>query len=159
MVTIRAHIGRSPGRSNPPQLSIDALLAIVFTLQLTIFMTTSTSQYTIFSYIFSALKLRNFCNISQNMHSQAPVASQHEKTTKVVWTCKDDWPPREVLHTKDLLPKGNYLVGLVPGTLTFWNAICSDLAHLCHLSEHHLYALMVYCHWWSHFSVVLLYYK
>ena len=32
----------------------------VVTLQLTIFLTTSTSQYTLISYIFSALKLRQF---------------------------------------------------------------------------------------------------
>ena len=32
----------------------------VVTLQLTIFLTTSTSQYTVISYIFSALKLRQF---------------------------------------------------------------------------------------------------
>ena len=32
----------------------------VVTLQLTIFLTTSTSQYTIISYIFSALQLRQF---------------------------------------------------------------------------------------------------
>ena len=46
----------------------------------------------------------NFCNISQNIHSKAPVASQYWKTNKVVWTWKDDWPPWELLHTKDLLP-------------------------------------------------------
>ena len=34
----------------------------------------------------------NFCNISQNIHSKAPVALQHWKTNKVVWTRKDDWP-------------------------------------------------------------------
>ena len=26
----------------------------------------------------------------QNLHSQSPVASQHKKTNKVVWTCEDD---------------------------------------------------------------------
>ena len=26
-------------------------------------------------------------------------------------------------------------------------AVCIDLAHLCYLLEHHLYALMVYCHY------------
>ena len=35
----------------------------------------------------------NFCNISQNIQSKAPVALQHWKTNKVVWTWKDDWPP------------------------------------------------------------------
>ena len=35
----------------------------------------------------------NFCNISQNIHSKAPLASQHWKANKVVWTWKDDWPP------------------------------------------------------------------
>ena len=47
----------------------------------------------------------NFCSISQNIHYKAPVAAQHWKTNKVVWTWKDDWPPRELLLTKDLLPK------------------------------------------------------
>ena len=28
--------------------------------------------------------------MAQNMHSQPPVASQHKKTNKVVWTCEDD---------------------------------------------------------------------
>ena len=47
----------------------------------------------------------NFCNISQNINSKAPVALQHFKTKKVVWTWKDDWPPGELLHMKDLLPE------------------------------------------------------
>ena len=47
----------------------------------------------------------NFCSISKNMHYKAPVASQHCKTNKVVWTWKDYWPPWELLLTKDLLPK------------------------------------------------------
>ena len=46
----------------------------------------------------------NFCNISQNMHYKAPVASQHRNTNQVVWTWKDDWPPRELLLMKDHLP-------------------------------------------------------
>ena len=47
----------------------------------------------------------NFCNISQNINSKAPVALQHLKTKKVVWTWKDYWPPGKLLHTKDLLPE------------------------------------------------------
>ena len=47
----------------------------------------------------------NFSSSSQNIHYKAPVASQHWKTNKVVCTWKDDWPPRELLLTKDLLPK------------------------------------------------------
>ena len=47
----------------------------------------------------------NFCSISQNMHYEAPVAAQHWKANKVVCTWKDDWPPGELLLTKDLLPK------------------------------------------------------
>ena len=35
----------------------------------------------------------NFCSIFQNMHYKDPVASQHWKTNKVVWTWEDDWPP------------------------------------------------------------------
>ena len=34
----------------------------------------------------------NFCNISQNMNSKAPVASQYWKSNKVVQTWKYDWP-------------------------------------------------------------------
>ena len=47
----------------------------------------------------------NFCSISQNMHYKATLAAQQCKTNKVVWTWKDDWPPRELLHTKDRLPE------------------------------------------------------
>ena len=47
----------------------------------------------------------NFCSISQNINSKAPVALQHWKTKKVVRTWKDDWPPGELLHMKDLLPE------------------------------------------------------
>ena len=56
----------------------------------------------------------NFCSISKNMHYKEPVASQHWKTNKVVWTWKDDWPPGELLHMKDLfIREGNYLVRTV----------------------------------------------
>ena len=37
------------------------------------------------------------------MHDKAPVAVQHWKTNKVVWTWKDD-PPGEILLMKDFLP-------------------------------------------------------
>ena len=47
----------------------------------------------------------NFSSSFQNIHYKAPVASQHWKTNKVVWTWKDDWLPRELLLMKDLLPK------------------------------------------------------
>ena len=47
-------------RCNLYFLSSSFSLAIVVTFQLTVFMTTSTSQYTILSKIFSALKLRQF---------------------------------------------------------------------------------------------------
>ena len=53
----------------------------------------------------------NFCNTSQNMHSQAPVASQHEKTHKVVWACKNDSSPqRTSTYERPFTQKGNYLV-------------------------------------------------
>ena len=53
----------------------------------------------------------NFCNISQNMHSKAPVASQHWKTNKVVWTWKDDWPPwRTSTYKRPFTQEGNYPV-------------------------------------------------
>ena len=47
----------------------------------------------------------NFCCISQNMHYKAPVASQHWKTNKVVWTWKDDWPPRRTSTYERPLPE------------------------------------------------------
>ena len=53
----------------------------------------------------------NFCSISQNMHYKAPVASQHWKTNKVVWTWKDDWPPwRTSTSERPFTQEGNYLV-------------------------------------------------
>ena len=53
----------------------------------------------------------NFCNISQNMYSKTPVASQHWKTNKVVWTWKDDWPPRRTsTYERPFTREGNYLV-------------------------------------------------
>ena len=49
----------------------------------------------------------NFCSISQNIHYKAPVASQHWKTNKVVWTWKDDWPPLENFYLqKTFYPRG-----------------------------------------------------
>ena len=51
---------------------------------------------------------------TQNMHSQAPVASQHEKTNKVVWTCEDDWPPKRTsTYERPFTWEGNYLVSIV----------------------------------------------
>ena len=56
----------------------------------------------------------NFCSISQNMHYKAPVASQHWKTNKVVWTWKDDWPPwRTSTYERHFTWEGNYLVLLL----------------------------------------------
>ena len=56
----------------------------------------------------------NFCNISQNIHSKAPVASQHKKTNKVVWTCKDDWPPQRTSTYKGpFIGEGNYVVAIL----------------------------------------------
>ena len=53
----------------------------------------------------------NFCSISQNMHSKAPVSSQHWKTNKVAWTWKDDWPPwRTSTYERPFTKEGNYLV-------------------------------------------------
>ena len=45
------------------------------------------------------------------MHSQPPVASQHKKTNKVVWTCKDDWPPKRTsTYERPFTREGNYIV-------------------------------------------------
>ena len=53
----------------------------------------------------------NFCTISKNMHYIVPVASQHWKTNKVIWTWKDDWPPwRTSTYERPFTPEGNYLV-------------------------------------------------
>ena len=53
----------------------------------------------------------NFCSISQNMHYKAPVAAQHWKANKVVWTWKDDWPPqRNSTYKRPFTREGNYLV-------------------------------------------------
>ena len=53
----------------------------------------------------------NFCSISQNIHYKAPVAAQHWKTNKVVWTWKDDWPPRRnSTYERPFTQEGNYLV-------------------------------------------------
>ena len=53
----------------------------------------------------------NFCSISQNMHYKAPVASQHRKANKVVWTWKDVWTPwRTSTYERPFTQVGNYLV-------------------------------------------------
>ena len=55
----------------------------------------------------------NFCSISQIMHYKDPVASQHWKTNKVVWTWKDDWPSwRTSTYKRPFTQEGNYLVEL-----------------------------------------------
>ena len=48
----------------------------------------------------------NFCNISQNINSKAPVAIQHEKTNRVVWTCKDNYPPENCYIQKTFYLRG-----------------------------------------------------
>ena len=70
-------------------MQLKCLFAIVISLQLTIFTSTSSLQYTVFScqeYVFSSVKLSQFLQYLPNMHSKAPVAAQHWKTNKVVWT-------------------------------------------------------------------------
>ena len=50
-------------------------------------------------------------SINHRGHSQAPVASQHKKTNKVVWTCEDYWPPqRNSTYKRHFTQEGNYLV-------------------------------------------------
>ena len=52
--------------------------------------------------------------MTQNMHSQPPVASQHKKTNKVVWTCEDDWPPKRTsTYERPFTREGNYLVHFI----------------------------------------------
>ena len=49
--------------------------------------------------------------MTQNMHSQPPVASQHKKTNKVVWTYEDDRPPKRTsTYERPFTQEGNYLV-------------------------------------------------
>ena len=49
--------------------------------------------------------------MTQNMHSQPPVASQHKKTNKVVWTYEDNWPPKRTsTYKRPFTQEGNYLV-------------------------------------------------
>ena len=53
----------------------------------------------------------NFCSISKNIHYKDPVASQHWKTKKVVWTWKDDWPTwRTSIYERPFTREGNYFV-------------------------------------------------
>ena len=49
--------------------------------------------------------------MTQNMHSQPQVASQHKKTNKLVWTCEDEWPPKRTSsYKRPFTRQGNYLV-------------------------------------------------
>ena len=55
----------------------------------------------------------NFCSISKDMHYKDPVAWQHWKTNKMIWTWKDDWPPwRTSTYERPFTWEGNYLVDL-----------------------------------------------
>ena len=44
------------------------------------------------------------------MHYKAPVAAQHWKTNKVVWTWKDDWLQEKFYLQKTFYQEGNYLI-------------------------------------------------
>ena len=69
----------------------------------------------------------NFCSIFQTMHYTSPVALQHWKTNKLVWTWKDDWPPwRTSTYKRPPTQEGNYLVWLVANSI-----YVHDLWH-CH---------------------------
>ena len=60
----------------------------------------------------------------ENMHSQPSVATQHKKTNKVVWTCKDDWPPKRTsTYERPFTQEGNYLVYNCTHYSNQWNAI------------------------------------
>ena len=62
----------------------------------------------------------NFCSISQNMHYKHPVAAQHWKTNKEVWTWKDDWPSwRTSTYKRPFTQEGTYLVDI----LAYYHAI------------------------------------
>ena len=49
----------------------------------------------------------NCCNICQNINSKPTAATQHKKTTRMVYTCKYNWHLPKLVHTKDLLPRGS----------------------------------------------------
>ena len=69
----------------------------------------------------------NFCSFSQNVHYKAPVASQHWKTNKVVWTWKDDWPPwKTSTYKRPFTQEGNYLVTTVfySSLIKIWTFVC-----------------------------------
>ena len=66
----------------------------------------------------------NFCCISQHIHYKAPVAAQHWKTNKVVWTCKDDWPQEKFYLRRPFTWEGNYLVFFfITSLLLLWGDI------------------------------------
>ena len=69
----------------------------------------------------------NYCSISQNMRNKHPVAAQHKKTNKEVWTWKDDWPSwRTSTYERPFTQEGNYLV-IISGQ-GFWTG--DDHLHL-----------------------------
>ena len=73
----------------------------------------------------------NFCSISQNMHYKAPVASQHWKTSKVVWKWKDDWPLwRTSTYKRPFTREGNYLVLNLPGSCFCALVMAKHCSHL-----------------------------
>ena len=92
----------------------------------------------------------NFCSISQNMHYKTPVASQHWKTNKVVWTWKDDWPPcRTSTYERPFTNEGNYLVLMLywqPLQLSSLAVITYGHYHLCitdgSLLTHHKWSII-----------------
>ena len=79
----------------------------VVTLQLTIFLTTSTSQYTIFSYIFSALKLKQFLQYLPK-HKLKSSSLLHNTKRPTEWSghVKMIDPPENCYIQKTFHPRG-----------------------------------------------------
>ena len=66
----------------------------------------------------------------ENMYSQPPVATQHKKTNKVVWTCKDDWPPKRTsTYKRPFTREGNYLVAICV-TMVIFPVTCKTFSEI-----------------------------
>ena len=98
----------------------------------------------------------NFCSISQNMHYKAPVASQHWKTNKVVWTWKDNWPPwRTSTYKRPFTQEGNYLAIYIYTQLGSQLKLCNKYNNKTKVAiDSNLYIYNVRSFWYIvHFNI------
>ena len=64
----------------------------------------------VISHVYCHLVVTNG-NFICLLTSQHPIASQHKKTNKVVWTCKDNLtPPKTTTYKRPFTREGTYLV-------------------------------------------------